>query len=278
MPGFFFVVTMFGCDRVFYYPDARVRGNPSEYQLKYEDVYFTSQDGVRLHGWYFPASGRAKGTVLHVHGNAGNITSHYEFIRWLPVAGYNVLTFDYRGYGQSGGQVTRSGTMSDANAALDYLRSRSDIDKSKIVVFGQSIGGTVATALTARRREQVAALAIDSCFTSHKEIARYHVTHHPLLFCLGWWFPMTIADGQDAVDEIGKVAPTPLLIMQGKRDRIVPWKMGQRLFDAAKDPKELWLIDDSDHMEVWFTHSQEAQDRLSGFFDRALGSLRSRNL
>lgn len=261
---------MFGCDRVFYYPDARVRGNPSEYGLKYEDVYFKSADGIRLHGWYFPAVKSAKGTVLHVHGNAGNITAHYEFIRWMPAAGYNVLTFDYRGYGQSGGQVTRTGTMSDACAALDYLRGRTDVDKARIVVFGQSIGGTVATALAVQRHDQIAALAIDSAFTSHREIVRYHVTHHPLLFCLGWWFPMTISDGQDTVDEIAKVAPTPLLIMQGKRDRIVPWNMAQRLFDAANEPKELWLIDDADHMEAWFSHAQEAEEKLSGFFDRAL--------
>ncbi|HUN82536.1 MAG TPA: alpha/beta hydrolase, partial [Phycisphaerae bacterium] len=101
-----FLVTMLGCDRVFYYPDRRVHGDPAEHGLKYEDVYFAAPDGVRLHGWFFPATKPATGTVLHIHGNAANVSAHYEFIRWLPAAGYNVLTFDYRGYGQSGGHVT----------------------------------------------------------------------------------------------------------------------------------------------------------------------------
>src|SRR5258706_9252586 len=141
MPGFFIVATMFGCDRVFYYPDRHVRGNPSEYGLKFEDVFFTTQDGVRLHGWFFPATKPVKGTVLHVHGNAGNITAHYEFVRWLPAAGYNVLAFDYRGYGQSGGQGTRSGEINQPKAGTCLFCGRADNEKSKNLNFRQSVRG-----------------------------------------------------------------------------------------------------------------------------------------
>ncbi len=262
---------MFGCDRVFYYPDRRIRGNPADQHVAFEDVYFHA-DGVRLHGWFMPARGDARGTVLHVHGNAANITAHYEFVHWLPAAGYNVLTFDYRGYGNSGGHITRQGALADASAALDYLRARLDVDARRIVVFGQSIGGAVATVLAAERKTQIAALAIDSTFTAYREIAKYHVTHQAAFLILAWWLPLAIPDGLDPISYIAEVSPVPLLVMHGKLDRIAPWTMGQRLYDAAKDSKEIWLTEDTNHMEVWFERPEEARARLIAFFERSLTS------
>jgi hypothetical protein len=272
MPGCFILVLMFGCDRVFYYPDRKVRGSPADDRLAYEDVFFASDDGTRLHGWFMPAQRAARGTVLHMHGNAANITGHYEFVSWLPAAGFNVFTFDYRGYGRSGGHVTREGTVRDACAALDYLRARRDVQSEPILLFGQSIGGAVATVVAARRKDQIAALALDSTFASYKGIVRYHVTHQPVFLVLAWWLPMLIADGLDPQDHIASVSPVPVMIIHGKQDRIAPWVMGQNLFDAAKEPKEVWLIEDTNHMEVWFEKPREARARLTEFFDRAIAA------
>lgn len=257
---------MSACDRVFYYPDRIQRTTPAEDRLAFEDVYFTAADGVRLHGWFIPAAGtRPRGTVLHLHGNAGNITGHYEFIRWLPPAGYNVFMFDYRGYGQSGGRVTRGGTQRDAEGALEYLRGRRDVDPGRIVLFGQSIGGAIGAVLAAQRSGQFRGVILDSTFTNYREIARYHVNHQPILFMLGWWFPWTIPPGLDAIDAVPRIAPAPLLIMHGRNDRIAPCRMAEQLFAAAQAPKELWLIDGADHMEVWWTRPQEAHARVEAF-------------
>lgn len=264
-------------DRVFYYPDSRDRGSPADDGLAYEDVFFTTGDGLRLHGWFMPAVGRAPalGTVLHIHGNAANITGHYAFVRWLPQAGCNVLTFDYRGFGRSEGKVTRDGAVRDAAAALDYLRDRNDVDAQRIVVFGQSIGGVVAVVLTAERKTDIRAVVVDSAFTSHRDIARFHVLRNPLLAVLAWWFPFTVPKGYDAIDCVGRIAPVPTLFMHGTEDRITPAKMSKELYAAAKDPKDLWLIDGLDHTEVWEEQPETAKARLLDFFSAALSTLRS---
>lgn len=262
---------MLGCDHVFYYPDHRDRGSPADHAMRYEDVFFKTTDGVRLHGWFLPATrGRAKGTVLHVHGNAANITGHLDFVRWIPESGFNVLTFDYRGYGRSEGRISREGSLLDAAAALEYLRLRDGLDPSRIVIFGQSIGGAISIAMMVDRPGQVRAIAVDSSFTAYREIVSYHVRHNPALLVLAWWFPWTIPPGHDPIDAIARLSPTPILLMHGRADRIAPWPMAQRLYDAAGEPKDLWLIDEMDHMQVWFERPEEAHHRLLDFYGRVL--------
>jgi len=264
---------MLGCDHVFYYPDQRDRGSPADHAMRFENVFFKTQDGVRLHGWFLPVqSDAAKGTVLHLHGNAANISGHLDFVSWLPEAGYNVLTFDYRGYGQSEGRISREGSLRDGAAALDYLRGRLDVDPKRIVIFGQSIGGAVAIVMAAQRPGQVRALAVDSAFTAYREIVSYHVRHNPALLVLGWWFPWLVPQGHDPIDHVAKLSPTPILLMHGRQDRISPWQMSQRLYAAAGEPKDIWLIDEMDHMQVWFEQPEESHGKLLDFYDRALKS------
>lgn len=260
-------------DRPFYYPDRKDRGSPADHSLAYEDVFFHGAGGVRLHGWFLPAAGKgpAPATVLHLHGNAANITGHYEFVRWLPEAGYNVLTFDYQGYGRSAGRVTREGTIRDAHAALDYLRGRPEVDADRIVIFGQSIGGTVAAVVAVERKDQIQAVVIDSAFSGYRAIARHHVMRNPLLTVLAWWYPFGVSLGWDAIDFVGRIAPVPVMFMHGTEDRIVPWEMSRSLYEAATEPKELWLIDGMDHTEVWEAEPEAARGRLLDFYERALG-------
>ena len=259
-------------DRVFYHPDRQDRGSPDEHSLEFEDAYFENPDGTRLHGWFLPAETdrAAWGTVLHLHGNAANITGHYDFIRWMPGAGLNVLTFDYRGYGQSEGRVTREGTIADGAAAMDYLRSRGDVDQARIFVFGQSMGAAVAIVLTARRRDQVRALVAEGGFSGHREIVRHHVMHRPLLFVLAWWFPFLVRRGLDPIDFVGEISPVPVLFMHGTADRVVPVRMSRELHERAGAGRSLWLIDGMDHYEVWEEQAEEAQQRLIEFFRSAL--------
>jgi fermentation-respiration switch protein FrsA (DUF1100 family) len=261
---------MMGCNGMFYYPDTRDRGRPTDHNVEYEDVFFHAEDGVRLHGWYMTAGPSARGTVLHIHGNAGNITGHYEFVHWLPSAGYNVLTFDYRGYGRSGGRITREGSICDAYAALDYLRNRPDVDRDRIVLFGQSLGGSIGAVVAAERREQVRAVAMDSAFSRYRDIVRHHVFNSPVFTVLAWWLPFTIPRGQDALESIGRIAPVPVLIMHGRDDRVAPWRMACELYEAAAEPKELWLIEKTDHMEVWMEEPETAQAKLVSFYEAAL--------
>jgi fermentation-respiration switch protein FrsA (DUF1100 family) len=259
-------------DLFFYHPTSALYDSPADHGLRVEEVLFDADDGVTLHGWFFPACGPARGTVLHLHGNAGNVTGHFGYVGWLSEQGWNVLCFDYRGYGQSQGRVTRSGTILDAHAALDYLLTRGDVDLSAIVVFGQSLGGAVGIVMAADRQE-VCGVAVDGAFDSYRGIARWHVRRNLLLRVTAWWAPgWLIRDELDPIDVVSRIAPRPLLIMHGTADRIVDPAMAQRLYDAAGEPKELWLVDGADHYEAIDRRPDQTRPRLLAFHDRCVRS------
>ena len=151
-------------DRLFYYPTSVVYGRPESHGLTYESVCFESGDGTALHGWFFPSDGPTRGTIVHCHGNAGNITGHFEAVRWLPACGWNVLCFDYRGYGRSAGAPSRSGTIEDARAALRYALSRSDVDPRCVVMLGQSLGGSIGIVVAAEC-DTLRGLAVEGAFS-----------------------------------------------------------------------------------------------------------------
>lgn len=261
---------MIGCDRYFYYPTANVYATPREFGLVPEEVRFPARDGVMLHGWMFRAEGEPVGTVLHLHGNAGNITGHFPHVAWLPARGWNVLTFDYRGYGESDGQVTREGTIHDAHGALDFLLGREDVNPERLVAFGQSLGGAVGIVLAAER-EEIRGLASHGAFDHYRRIAAWHIRRSPLLFALAWWVPpILMSDTYNPIDDIARIAPRPVFIMHGTADRVVDPAMAQRLHDAAGEPKALWLVEDADHYGPMEEHAEEAHRRLLHFFESAV--------
>ncbi|UCD27865.1 MAG: alpha/beta hydrolase [Planctomycetota bacterium] len=261
---------MLSCNSLFYYPTTTKYSSPQNYRLAYESVSFGTEGGPRLHGWYFPAVGEAAGTVLHLHGNAGNITGHFEHIVWLPAKGWNVLCFDYRGYGQSEGRVTREGTIADAHAALDYLLNRPDVDANRIVGLGQSLGGAVGIVLAAERQE-IRGLAVDGAFDNYRRITAWHIRRNPLLFILAWWLPhLLITEGYEPIDYVARIAPRPLFIMQGTKDRVVDPRTAKRLYDAAGDSKELWMIEGADHYQAMDELVDEVHPRLLQFFERCV--------
>ena len=266
---------MFGwypCDHLFYYPTGKVYEPPETSGLDFESVHFETDDGVLLHGLFFPAAGPPRGTVLHFHGNAGNVTGHWPLIAWLPPAGWNVFCFDYRGFGRSQGRVTRQGTILDGHAALDYLLQRPDLDPARVVALGQSIGGAVAVVVGAERPE-LRAFLLEAAFAGHRLIARWHIRRNLLLRALVWWIPRVLIDNRfDALEHIARLAPRPVLIMHGQTDRTVPWEMAVQLHQAAGEPKELWLLPDLDHLAGPEVPPAEAAARITSFFAEALAA------
>lgn len=140
-----------GCaNGLFYFPDQKDYGDtPKQYGQVYSEHYWQTEDGVKLHGWFIPAQRQGAldqkplGTILFAHGNAGNITSHYWLVSWLPAAGVNLFIFDYRGFGQSEGIPTFKGTDLDTISAITYLKNKMGIESNKIMLLGQSLGGIV---------------------------------------------------------------------------------------------------------------------------------------
>jgi len=263
-------VLLAGCNGVFFFPDRAQRLSPDQLGLKYEDVYFPAQDGTRLHAWFLPAVGKAQGTILFLHGNAENISTHIMSVRWLPAQGFNVFLLDYRGYGASAGEPTEAGAQEDVDAAMRTLLSRPGVDPDRIVVFGQSLGGAIAIYNVAHSpyRSHIRGLAIESAFASYREIVREKLAAFWLTWPLQYPLSWLVSDQYSPVRSVAAISPIPLLIMHGDQDPIVPVGNGKRLFDAAREPKQLWIVPGGGHIQA-FQH-QSYRDRFVAWLKLAL--------
>ncbi len=254
-------------DSHFYHPDHRTYANPADDGYAFEDIRFQSADGTRLTGWFIPATGKAIGTVVHFHGNARNMGSHYPQVSWLPAKGFNLFTFDYRGYGKSQGVPSRKGVYEDSVAAVEYIKSRTDIDQGKLILFGQSIGSANAVCVAGKNKfDGVVGIAIDSTFSSYKSIAMEHVT---------WLKPVAffvIGNKLSPKRHVDDIAPTPLLIIHGTDDETVSYKHAKRLFKKANEPKMLWTIDHGRHIDALGSRGQEMAPRLHAQFTKWVGA------
>jgi uncharacterized protein len=247
-----------GCGGLFFYPSREFVENPHLEAaidgIAREDVFFTTPDGLRLHGWTLRPAGKPPGTILFVHGNSGNVSTHVGAVLWLALAGYEVFTFDYRGFGLSEGTPTIKGAHIDTLAALETAAARARADGPPIVVLGQSLGGSAAVHAVAAspHKDRVRALVIDSAFSGYRRIAREKMT--PFLFFL--WplrYPLSllIDDRFSASRWIGRIRPVPLLIIHGDADTVVPVAHSERLFRDAEEPKRLWIAHGAAHIQAF---------------------------
>jgi len=240
-----------------FFPEARIDQTPRDVGLAFDDVYFTTSDGIRLNGWFVPSPG-ARLTLLWSHGNAGNISHRVENIKLLhEKVKINVFIFDYRGYGRSEGKVSEEGTYRDATAALRYLRSRNDIDPKRIVFFGRSLGAAVAADLAAR--EECLALILETPFVSIREMAKAAFPFLPI-------GPL-LRTRYDIVEKIEKVH-VPVLVLHGDRDEVVPYEQGKRVFEAAREPKEFYAIRGAHHNDTFLAGGENYFAALRSFIER----------
>jgi uncharacterized protein len=239
-----------GCvERMFFYPDSARYTQPQQFGLQHEDVFITTADGSRLHGWWLPAKGSALGSVLHLHGNAANVGNHLPLVAWLPGAGFDVLMLDYRGFGRSQGSPTLDGVVEDAAAALRYLRTRPGVDGNRLVVLGQSLGGATALRLLARDGEGVRLAVIEAAFASYRGIARDAALQSVVLApLLPLALPGLPAARHDPLVALASLR-VPLLLVHGTADEVIPFKHGEQLSAAAPAGSEFIRVDGARHME-----------------------------
>ena len=253
------------CDRFFYHPTRKRYADPREYGLAYEAVDFATPDGQTLCGWFFPAVGAAHGTLVHCHGNAGNMSGHFELVRWLPEAGWNLLCFDYRGFGNSTGRPRRRGIVDDVHAAVEYVRGRADVDADSVALLGQSLGGAVGIVAVAEGAP-VCGLVTDGAFDSYQGATRWLLSKSWLTW--GAARPAArwlISAGLDPIDYAGRIAPTPLLIIQGTEDHLIDWHTAERLYEAASQPKELLIVEGAGHFDAFETAADLVRPKMLRF-------------
>jgi fermentation-respiration switch protein FrsA (DUF1100 family) len=259
-------VFLSACTSLFFKPGKQYLDSPDVQKHSPADVYFKSPDGLTLHGWYFRAK-EERGTIFVCHGNVENISTHVLLDLWLIDAGYNLFIFDYRGYGRSEGSPDVAGINLDAEAALETLLfalPRKNHDR--IIVFGKSLGGSVAVYTVAHSpyRDRVKALVLDSPFSSFRAIAREKIAGS----IIGWPFQYPLSylvnDDYSPVKYIRQIAPIPLVIIHGSKDEIVPAHHGRILYDAALQPKEFWELPVPGHVTA--LADAPARNRLLDFF------------
>ncbi|HUI68793.1 MAG TPA: alpha/beta hydrolase [Nitrospirota bacterium] len=232
-----------GCGSLFFYPQKQLYDNPVARQFSPEDIYFKTSDGLTLNGWFFQAANtEARATVLVLHGNAQNLSTHVNSVLWLIREGFNLFIFDYRGYGKSQGSPSIKGVHLDAEAALHALLSMPRVDKERIIVLGQSIGGAIAVYTVAHSpyKNRIAALVIDSAFSSYRLIAREKLAQVFITWPFQYPLSYLISDDYSPIRWIREVSCVPVLIIHGDKDPVVPMHHGQMLYEAARDPKEFW--------------------------------------
>ncbi len=213
-------------------PTRKIAVTPSQAGLAFEDIYFSAEDHVRLNGWLVKSAVNSAmaATILFFHGNAGNIGDRVEKIQNFYDLGVNVFIIDYRGYGKSQGKPTEQGMYRDALAAYDYLVSRKDILKDRIVVYGASMGGVAAIEVASKR--PVAALIADSTFTSASDMGKTIAPFVPAFI---------LTTKLDNAAKIIRVM-APKLFIHSPDDETVPFRLGQKLFALAPEPKEFLKI------------------------------------
>ena len=240
-----------------FFPDSFMIGTPADWGLAYEEVFFETEDEIKLHGWYVPHED-SRATLLWFHGNAGNISHRLENLALLHArVGVNIFIFDYREYGRSEGEISKAGTFRDAFAAFGYLCTRAELDPSRIILFGRSLGTALATAVAVEH--SCLGVILESAFSSTDDVMRMYFRFLPPLP------PGTVK--YDTVSLIGKVT-APKLIIHGEYDEIIPLWMGQRVYEAARDPKEFYLIRGAAHNDTYLAGGEEYFATLRDFINR----------
>lgn len=254
------------CSGLFFYPEPELQLTPDRAGLAYRDVRFKTADGLQLHGWFLPADAKAAKppacTMLFLHGNAENVSTHIASIWWLPARGVNVFMIDYRGYGLSEGEPSIEGLHLDAEAAIETVLKMPDVDAGRVVVFAQSLGGAVATTAVARskHRGRLRALIVEGAFSGFRSIVRDKMASAWLTWPLQWIPSLTISDDHKPLDSIGRLSPLPVLLVYGLADRVIPLENGRALYKAAREPKDFWIIPKAKHIQAF--RADENRNRL----------------
>ena len=207
-------------------PGRTLISTPENIGLAYQDVAFVTEDNIKLHGWFIP-NNNAKGTVLFFHGNAGNISHRLNSIAIFHRLELNVFIIDYRGYGKSEGKITEKGTYRDAEAAWNYLNQTQGISGKQIIIFGRSLGASIASKLATKHTP--AALIIESGFTSVPSMGQRFYPFLPIR-----WLTHFKYDTKENI----KYISCPVMVAHSKNDEIIPYHEGREIFEAAPEPKQ----------------------------------------
>jgi fermentation-respiration switch protein FrsA (DUF1100 family) len=251
---------------------------PADDHLPYIDAGVTTTDGLKLVGWYIPGTNGA--TVIFVHGYKNDRGSMLGSAAMFHAHGYGALVIALRGHDRSDGDRITFGhaELRDLDAWFGFVVRQPDVDRRRIALLGVSMGGAIAIQYAAQN-SAVAAVVADSAFSSMDDTIATSVRHFtglppfPFASLIGFWIREDTGltrDEADAKRAIAHISPRPVFLMQGGADTTISPASGQRLYDAAKQPKELWFDPALDHAKFFDQRRNEYERRVVGFMDRYL--------
>jgi fermentation-respiration switch protein FrsA (DUF1100 family) len=207
--------------------------------------------------------------VVHFHGNAQNLSSHFLGLEWIHKKGFDYFIFDYRGYGKSQGEPSPQGTIEDGEAAMRWAHAQNP--SLPMIVVGQSLGGAVAlrTVYEMKKEIPVKLLVADSTFHSYQEIGRKTLAKSWMLWLLQPLAYVVLSDRWAPGKKIGELSPTKILVVHGTQDPVMPLSLGKRIFELAKEPKEFWEVKDGGHIDFTWRIQEGYRDRLIKEFETA---------
>ena len=239
------------------YPNGFWDVDTTRFQI--EDHYFTTPDGVQLHGWFWPKKDPLA-TILLFHGNAGNLSHRLDLMERLRNAlDSEIFIFDYRGYGRSQGHPSESGIYADGQAAYRYLVEQLNKSPRQLILLGRSLGGVVAVDLA--QSVEPAGIILESTFTNARDMARRMFGFIPV-----WWF-MSIKFQSDVKIQNIRV---PKLFIHGTRDEVVPMELGKKLYELAPPPKTFVAIQGANHNDIYITGGSTYYQAMREFIERCI--------
>lgn len=247
-------ILFFAQPSLIYYPETGrdMIATPADAGLDYQPVEIGTADGETLRGWFVPAA-NAAGSVLFLHGNAGNISHRMDYLPMFHSLGYNTFIFDYRGYGKSSGTPSEQGTYLDAQAAWQYLTENRNISPAHVILFGESLGGAIAAWVAAHERPGVLVLA--SVFTSVPDLGAKLYPFLPVRLLARFNY--------DTLEALKSVS-CPVFVAHSPDDEIVPFSQGRALYEAAPEPKQFLELQGGHNSGFIFMRNEwaEAMDRF----------------
>ena len=253
------------------HPERRVHSlddTPASQGIPYEEITLTTADGLALRAWYTPPQNNAVVLVAHAHNGARPTNMHSLFARHE----YGVVSWDFRAHGESEGEVCSFGyyEVLDVEAALDFALAQPEVER--VAAWGGSMGGATVI-MAAARRSEIEAIVADSAFAALEDELIVMIRlkwMRPLIQFFAEWETGASIDDLRPVDVIGQISPRPVFIIQGLSDAMVPISAGQRLYDAAGDPRTMWFEEGVGHLMMIDAFPEEYESRIIEFLDNAL--------
>jgi uncharacterized protein len=253
-------------------------GDPSEQKIRFENVSFTTRDGVTLNGWFMPSVVPGTRAIVMVHGHGGGRHEGMRYAKMLTEAGFSLLAFDLRVFSASDKAFSSMGYYEklDVIAAVDFMVKAKKI--SSVGVFGTSLGASTAV-LAMAEDTRIKSGLFNSGYSNVADVLAqvgkrdYGLPRFPLIPLVMRLAGLRTGADMDAInaeDKIGSIAPRPVFIMHCTADDFVPYSHGERMFKAAKEPKEMWSPECTRHVREWNQFRTESERHVREFFQRTL--------